>query len=221
MGVLFFRETGAMPGDLETMVQVALRYTAEGSSTRNDMQIFHLPLDCAYREYLPPKLSLTSSDHCFALCVGLQNAVSSGELKLTANDPYVQPSINHRYLSDPWDRERMRQGVRLAVRLSQHPAFKDIIIERLSPTDADLASDEALDSWLLQNLDTLYHTSGTCKMGPTSDQMAVVDQFCHVRGLEGLRVVDTSVMPDVIRANTNATVIMIAERVADWIKEGR
>jgi choline dehydrogenase len=115
----------------------------------------------------------------------------------------------------------MRKGVQLAIQLSQHPAFKDVILERVAPTDADLVSDEALDSWLLRNLDTLYHTSGTCKMGPSSDPMAVVDQFCHVRGLAGLRVVDTSVMPDVIRANTNATVIMIAERVADWIKEGR
>jgi choline dehydrogenase-like flavoprotein len=58
-------------------------------------------------------------------------------------------------------------------------------------------------------------------MGPDSDPMAVVDQHCRVRGLEGLRVVDASVMPDVIRANTNATTIMIAERVSDWIKEGK
>jgi choline dehydrogenase len=221
MGVILFRETGAMPGDLETMAQVVLRYTVEGSSTRNDMQIFHLPLDTTYRQYLPPHVPLTSTDNCFALCVGLQNAVSSGELKLTSKDPHVQPSINHRYLSDSWDRERMRKAVRLVIRLSQHPAFKDVILERIAPTEADVISDEALDAWLLRNIDTLYHTSGTCKMGPASDTLAVVDQYCHVRGLAGLRVVDTSVMPDVIRANTNATVIMIAERVADWIKGSR
>ena len=66
---------------------------------------------------------------------------------------------------------------------------------------------------------TQFHSSGTCKMGPASDPMAVVDQYCRVHDLEGLRVVDTSVMSDVIRANTNCTTIMIAERVADWIKE--
>ena len=71
------------------------------------------------------------------------------------------------------------------------------------------------------NCYTQHHISGTCKMGPGSDSMAVVDQFSRVHGLQGLRVVDASVMPDVIRANTNATTIMIAERVADWIKEGR
>ena len=114
----------------------------------------------------------------------------------------------------------MRQAVRLAIRLSEYPAFKDIVIERLSPTDTDLASDVALDSWLLKNVATQFHSSGTCKMGPASDPLAVVDQFCHVHGLEELRVVDTSVMPNVIRANTNATTIMIAERVADWINDG-
>ena len=74
---------------------------------------------------------------------------------------------------------------------------------------------------MLRNVGTQHHSSGTCKMGPDDDPMAVVDQYCRVYGLEGLRVVDASVMPDVIRANTNATTIMIGERVADWIREGR
>ena len=64
------------------------------------------------------------------------------------------------------------------------------------------------------------HLSGTCKMGPGSDPMAVVDQYCRVHGIDSLRVADASVMPDVIRANTNCTTIMIGERVANWIAEG-
>ena len=64
---------------------------------------------------------------------------------------------------------------------------------------------------------TQHHSSGTCKMGPNSDPLAVVDQRCRVHGIEGLRVVDASVMPDVVRSNTNATTIMIAERVSDWL----
>ena len=94
-------------------------------------------------------------------------------------------------------------------------------MERVNPTDADLASDGALDAWLSRNAGTSHHISGTCKMGPDSDPMAVVDQFCRVRGVGGLRVADTSVMPDVIRANTNATAIMTGERVADWMIEGK
>ena len=132
----------------------------------------------------------------------------------------MQPSLDYRYLSDPWDLERVRKAVRLGLRLSEHPALKELIFERLSPTEEELASGEALDSWILSTANTQHHTSGTCKMGPDSDPMAVVDQYCWVRGLSGLKVVDASVMPDVIRANTNATTIMIAERVADWIKEG-
>jgi choline dehydrogenase len=133
----------------------------------------------------------------------------------------VQPYLNYGDLAHPFDRERMRKAVRLAVRLAEHPAFRELIVERVSPKDGDLASDEALDHWLMRNIGTSHHVSGTCKMGPASDSAAVVDQYCRVHGLEGLWVADASVMPDVIRANTNATTIMIGERVADWIKEGR
>ena len=90
----------------------------------------------------------------------------------------------------------------------------------MNPTDADLVSDDALDAWILRNAYTQHHIAGTCKMGPDSDPMAVVNQHGQVRGIEGLRVADASVMPDVIRANTNATTIMIGERVAEFIKAG-
>jgi choline dehydrogenase len=115
----------------------------------------------------------------------------------------------------------MRHAVRLAIQLAASPAFQDIIAARIAPTDEDLASDAALDRWLLANVSTAHHLAGTCKMGPASDPMAVVDQYGCVHGLQGLRVVDASIMPDVVRANTNATIIMMAERLADWIKAGR
>ena len=217
MAMILFRETGEMPGDLEAMIQVLLRYTIEGSNTRDDMHIGTTSLDT---QYLPANIP-TGNENCFAIYVSVQNALSSGELKLTSRDPHVQPFVDYRYLSDSWDVERMRDAVRLGIQLSEHTAFKDIIVGRVSPTDRDLATDAALDSWLLKNVATQFHSSGTCKMGPASDLMTVVDQFCHVHGLEGWRVVDTSVMPNVIRANTNATIIVIAERVADWIKQGK
>ena len=94
-------------------------------------------------------------------------------------------------------------------------------MELVNPTEADLESNETLNAWLMRNTGTSHHISGTCKMGPDSDSMAVVDQYCHVRGIENLRVADASVMPDCIRANTNATTIMIGEKVSDYIKEGR
>ena len=216
MAMLMFRETGKMPPDLEAMIPVVLRYTVEGSKTRADMYISVIPLDPTYLSGDSP---IGKNDNCFTIYVSVQNSLSIGELRLTSKDPHQHPSLDYRYLSDDWDVKRMRDAVRLAVRLSQNPVFKDVIIQRVSPTDADLASDQALDTWLLKNVTTQFHTSGTCKMGPESDPMAVVDQYCRVRGLKGLRVVDTSVMPDVVRANTNCTTIMIAERMADMIKE--
>jgi choline dehydrogenase len=111
--------------------------------------------------------------------------------------------------------------VRRGVQLVEHEDFKTIIAERIEPTDAELASDEALNEYLLRDVTTGQHISGTCKMGPASDPMAVVDQHGHVHGLQNLRVVDAAIMPDCIRANTNVTTMMIGERIADFIRQGR
>ena len=194
--------------------QVALRYTTEGSPTRNDMQI--LP-----GWFADARGGAADQAAGFRMAPALENAATAGQLRLTANDPYVQPELSYNYLDDPGDRERMRQAVRLCIRLSESPDFANIITGRITPTDADLVSDDALDAWLLRNVSTQQHSSGTCKMGPDSDPMAVVDQYCRVYGLANLSVIDASVMPDVVRANTNVTTLMIAERLAEWIKEGK
>jgi choline dehydrogenase len=213
-----FRCKGEPPPDSAPSIQVGLRYSPEGSRTRADIQLSPILMTSEHR---PSSVKIESDDFHFGFSAALQNASTAGRLRLVSTDPNIQPELDYDYLCDPYDRERMRHVVRLGIRISEHPLFKDIIAERVNPSDADLASDEALDNWLLRNAYTQHHSSGTCKMGPASDPMAVVDQYCRVHGLENLRVVDASVMPDVIRANTNATTIMIAERVADWIKEGR
>ncbi len=190
---------------------VRLRYTATGSTTPNDMIISPTSLNTVYA---------SGEDPSYTISCGLYLAVGAGELRLTSTDPSVQPRMDYRYLEDSWDRQRLREAVRLCARLLEDPVYREIIDQRVSPTDADLASDEALDRWLLQTVATSYHISGTCKMGPASDPMAVVDQFCRVHGLSRLRVADASIMPDVVRANTNVTTMMIAERCADFIKDG-
>ena len=152
--------------------------------------------------------------------IALQKAVSVGELRLNSSDPHEQPHVNYRYLTEPFDRERLRGAVRLCVELAASGAFADAGLTRISPGADDLESDDALDRWLLANVLTQHHSSGTCKMGPASDAMAVVNQYGEVHGIDGLRVVDASIMPDVIRANTNVTTIMIAERIADWMRQG-
>ena len=192
--------------------QVGLRYTAQGSSTRNDLKI------------MPPTSSIplggpASEGVAIRVPCILELAAGYGELNLASADLRVQPKLEYKHLLDPWDRQRMRENVRTCVRLLEHKVLRDIVAERIQPTDEDLASDDTLDRWLLTNVGTAPHISGTCKMGPPSDPRAVVDQFCRVRGLEGLRVVDASVMSNIVRAGTNATTIMIGEKASDLIKE--
>ena len=151
----------------------------------------------------------------------LDLAMSVGELRLQSTDPTVQPFLDYRYLTDEFDRRRMREMVRLGVKLAEHGDFQPIIAERTEPTEAELASDEALNEYLLREVTTGQHISGTCKMGPASDPMAVVDQYSKVHGLHNLRVVDASIMPNCIRANTNVTTMMIGERIADFIRQGQ
>jgi choline dehydrogenase len=147
--------------------------------------------------------------------------MSTGEIWLASTDPTVQPHLEYRLLTQPWDRERLRAAVRFCVDLLRQPVFKDMVGRRTTPTDQELASDQALDSWLQLNAGIAGHSSLTCKMGPASDAMAVVDQYCRVHGLSHLRVIDASAMPEIPRANTNATIIMLAERAADFIKQGQ
>ena len=195
-------------------IQTVLRYTASGSDARNDMQIFP-------SSFSTPLGGDPYDNEGIRVTCMMELAESAGELTLQSTDPDVQPHIDCRYLEAEWDRERMREAVRIVLRLMDHEQFAGIYDGLISPTEADLVSDDALDNWMLREVCIGQHLSGTCKMGPDSDAMAVVDQHCRVHGIESLRVADASVMPDVIRANTNCTTIMIGERVAEWIRSGR
>lgn len=199
----------------EPRLQTFLRYTAPGSTTVDDMRIS--PISFSVSPSLGMGSVASTGVRLMCLCLLPDGA---GELRLTSTDPDVQPYLDFRYFEEPWDLQRMREGVRLCVRLLEHDAYRDIVAERFSPTDQDLASDDALDAWLktVISMSTSAHLSGTCKMGPASDPMAVVDQYCRVHGLQALRVVDTSVIPNLVRAGTNATAVMIGERAADLIK---
>jgi len=109
----------------------------------------------------------------------------------------------------------------MLVKLGENPDMRELIDNRLTPLDADLESDETLDDWMMREVMTGHHISCTAKMGPESDPMAVVDQFGKVHGADGLRVADASIMPGCVRANINATVIAMGERIADFIQDGR
>ena len=181
-----------------------------GSEHRNDIQIFP-------SSFSTPLGGDPFEEEGIRLTCMLELADGAGQLSLTTSDPTIQPHIECRYLEYPNDRARLREAVRIALKIMQHKSFEDILDGLISPTDADLASDDTLDEWMLQNVWIGQHLSGTCKMGPNTDEMAVVDQYGRVRGLENLRIADTSIMPNCIRANTNLTTIMIGERIADWL----
>ena len=151
----------------------------------------------------------------------LELAEGYGEIKLASNDPSVQPSIDCRYLRSDRDRARLREAIRLALSIMDHPSFHDIIDHIISPTEEDLMSDDSLDDWMLKNVWIGQHLSGTCKMGSADDKMSVVDQYGNLHGFHGIKVADASIMPDCIRANTNLTTIMIGERVAEWVSQAR
>ena len=207
---------GVKLATVEPRIHTGLRYTAQGSSTRNDIQLFPSSFT-GFRAGDPLQGRSPDRPQGLRITCILQLADSAGELTLTSADPSKPPHLEYRYFETEWDRQRMREAIYLSFKMLDHPAFGPLVEQILSPTDADLATDDALDDWLRQNVATTQHTSGTCKMGPESDPMAVVDQQCRVRGLQNLRVVDLSICPNVVRANTNATAIVIAERAASWI----
>lgn len=193
-------------------LQVGMRYTIPGSSLRNDMQMTPILMTSEHR---PTNVDLDEGRHYIGFSVALQKALGSGELRLSSSDPSVHPVLDYRYLSHPEDMRRMREAVKQCIAITTREEFDDILKERLQPTDKEILSDELLDQWLLSVVGTQHHSSGTCKMGPANDPLSVVDGTGKVKGVSDLRVVDASIMPDVVRANTNATVIMIAEKIAD------
>ena len=197
-----------VPQDPNGMRALRLRYTATGSDTPNDMILSPASLNTVVRDDNP-----AHTVNC-----GLYLAAGKGELRLVSADPQAPPTMDYRYLEEDWDRERLREAVRLCVSFLQHGAYESVIEEITAPTPADLESNDTLDAWLRRNISTSYHISGTCKMGPDNDPMSVVDPHLRVRGVSNLRIADASIMPDVVRANTNVTTMMIAERVSDFIK---
>ena len=197
-------------------IQLTLRYTADGSDLDNDMIVYMM----AVASDRPERGGLRTEPVGIQtnLCINL--AKGKGEVKLNSNNYRDQPYLDYNYLTEEEDKRRFRDGVRMLVELENHPDMSSMIEERLTPIDADLESDTSLDSWLMKEVTTGHHISCTNKMGLASDPYSVVDQTGKVHGVKNLRVVDASIMPECVRANINVTVMTMAERIADFIKEG-
>ena len=157
----------------------------------------------------------TKSDrHGFTVHVCQLRPESRGYVGLKSLDPADHALIQPNYLEAETDRRVMRDGVRLVRDIIGQRAMDPYRGPEFWP-GADKQTDEQIDSWIRETAETIYHPVGTAKMG--NDPMAVVDNKCRVRGIEGLRVVDASVMPTLVGGNTNAPTIMIAEKISDDI----
>ncbi|OJU18084.1 MAG: choline dehydrogenase, partial [Sphingomonas sp. 66-10] len=158
--------------------------------------------------------SSLATEHGFQAHVGSMRSKSRGTVSLRSANPHDKPLIRFNYMSHPDDWEEMRACVRLTREIFQQPAFAPWRGREIQP-GADCISDEAIDAFIAEKVESALHPSCTCKMGAASDPLAVVDPELRVIGVEGLRVVDSSVMPSITTGNLNAPTIMIGEKGAD------
>jgi choline dehydrogenase len=175
-----------------------------------DIQYHFLPAAIAY------DASSMVTQHGFQAHVGTMRSKSRGWVRLRSPDPALPPKIQFNYMSHPDDWTEMRACVRLTREIFAQKPFDPYRGEEIAP-GADVTTDAAIDAFLKDKLESAYHPCGTCKMGGADDALAVVDPQLRVIGIEGLRIVDTSIMPAVTTGNLNAPAIMIGEKASDMI----
>lgn len=154
--------------------------------------------------------------HGFQVHVGPNKPESRGRVWIKSADPHAKPGIKFNYISTEQDKQDWRDCIRLTREIINQPALDPYRGEEIQPGKA-VQSDEEIDAWVRANVESAYHPSCSCKMGAEDDPMAVVDPACRVRGIEALRVVDSSIFPTITNGNLNAPTIMVAEKAADLI----
>ena len=207
--MLFRAKAGVAEMD-KPLTQTLLRYTAEGGEF-NDMQVYLLG---------HMQAGLRNVEGSFGIAPGVQLPNSYGEVTLTSADYRDHPRIDVQFDGNEEDRRRLREGARLAWRLSQHPALAQHHEGAVDFDEATANDDELLDAWIHDTCTSMAHPTCTCAMGPDPAEGAVVDSEGRVFGVSGLRVADASIMPTLIRANTNFTSMVIGERIAEWMAAG-
>jgi choline dehydrogenase len=182
---------------------------SDASLASPDIQFHFLPAAMRYDGKKP------LDGHGFMVLTGPNKPKSRGHVRLRSADPFEQPDILFNYLDREEDREGFRRCLRLTREIIAQPAFDRFRGEEMAP-GKDVQKDDEIDAWVRETMESTYHPCGSCRMG--EDAMAVVDSQLKVRGLEGLRVIDSSVFPSEPNANLNAPTIMLAERAADMVR---
>ena len=176
-----------------------------------DLQFTFMPLAVI------PGTVETRAEHAFQVHIDLLRPESLGRVVVQSADPKAPPSILFNYLQRQRDRDDFRASLALLREIVAQAALDPYRGDELFP-GPEVKSDAAIDAWVRKAVETCYHPVGTCKMGRDTDSSAVVDDELRVHGVEGLRVVDASIMPSIVSGNTNAPTIMIAEKAADMIR---
>lgn len=190
--------------------QVAIFTQSNPRLTRPDIQFHMQPLSADKPGDGAHKFSAFTSSVCQL------RPYSRGRVAIRSSDPLEHPAIYPNYLSDERDHQVAIDGIRVARRIAAAPALAPHIIDEYVPGTRYQSDEELLDA-ARRFSQTIYHPTSTCKMG--QDDMAVVDERLRVHGIRGLRVVDASIMPEIVSGNTNAPTIMIAEKASDMILE--
>ena len=199
-----------VPKGRQNLSEAALFLKADPAETGPDLQIafVHVPFNIIVGQGHPNSISVLP---------GLVRPRSRGWIKLASADPMAHPLINPNYLDEASDMEKMVTATKVARDIFATRAFEPWVGKELMPAD-DPKTDDELRAFLRATADSYHHQTGSCKMG--TDDLAVVDPQLRVRGVTGLRVADASVMPVVQSGNCNAGIMMLAERVSDWLKAG-
>jgi choline dehydrogenase len=214
---------------------VGMHYTSSGSDVYSDMGLLQsaIPINTTMLHGVSPwgrvrmlqsavgKMSLPKlADHVrfgweHGITCLIMGGAARGEIRLNSSDPTANPDLLYHFLEQEADRARLREAVRVSAGLATHDSYRELGVERIAPGDHELDSDAALDRYLEAHVGASIHMASTCRMG-SGGETSVVDQYCRVHGIDGLRVVDTSIMPTVVRRCPAATAIMIGERAAEF-----
>ena len=185
-----------------------------GAFTRTSPQGAHPDIQYHFFPFLLEGWRPSRSESGFCVCVGTLRERSRGTLRLASPDPAAPPLIDFNYLDDPRDLDDLRTCVHQAREVVSQRAFDPFRGDAVAPWAA-ARDDAAIDAVIRESAESAYHPCGTCRMG--DDPTSVVDPQCRVHGLEGLRVVDSSIMPSIVSGNLNAPTMMIGEKASDMI----
>jgi choline dehydrogenase/4-pyridoxate dehydrogenase len=210
LGNAYFRGRG-IATDLPAAGMAFLK--SDSSDLLPEVQLICVAAPMTAHPYLLPFRK--AYDDGFAIRAAVLRPESRGSVRLASNDPAAAPIIVQNFLARQRDLDRLRAGLRIARHVGSQEPLRPYVGKELSPR-SDAAAD--LDQHIQATGISVHHPIGTCKMGTAQDDMAVVDDTFRVRGVEALRVVDASTMPDLVGGNINAAVIMMAEKAADMIR---